>query len=71
VITLPNAEEIRSARSRSPQHLGRRLEYQRACRFVGRDAELELFAAPAGGDSNLARRGRPGTRDINSTARFN
>jgi hypothetical protein len=45
VITLPNVEEIRSAQSRSPQHLGQRLEYERARRFVGRDAELELFAA--------------------------
>jgi replication-associated recombination protein RarA len=45
MITLPNVEEIRSVQSRSRQHLGQRLEYERARRFVGRDAELELFAA--------------------------
>ncbi len=45
MITLPNVEEIRSAQSRSPEHLGQRLEYERARRFVGRDAELEFFAA--------------------------
>jgi hypothetical protein len=45
VITLPNVEEIRSVQSRSPQPLRQRLEHERARRFVGRDAELELFAA--------------------------
>ena len=59
MITLPNVEEIRSVEPRSPQQLGQRLERERARRFVGRGAELELFRARL-----AAARTGPGESDL-------
>jgi hypothetical protein len=45
IVTLSSVATVRSVQSPSPQPLVQRLETERARRFVGRDAELELFAA--------------------------